>query len=56
MEEGLIDKSCFFQQRMKLGCPKPAPSWAFNFFNLGRVRRVTAHRCPGCAHVELTAP
>ncbi|MEI6535553.1 MAG: PF20097 family protein [Verrucomicrobiaceae bacterium] len=55
MEEGLIDKSCFIQKQE----PEPSKrtkSWAFHFFKFGRVRRVTAHRCPACTHVELTAP
>lgn len=55
MEEGLIDKSCFFQRR-EPESSKRFNSWAFSFFNLGRVRRVTAHRCPDCARIELTAP
>ncbi len=55
MEDGLIDKSCFYQKR-KPEHSKRHNEWAFNFFNICRVRRVTAHRCPDCAHVELTAP
>ncbi len=55
MEEGLIDKSCFIQKQAPEATQRPL-SWAFNFFNIGRVRRVTAHRCPACTHVELTAP
>jgi hypothetical protein len=55
MEDGLIDKSCFFLKRGPEPS-KPRNNWAFNFFNIGRVRRVTAHRCPACNRVELTAP
>ena len=55
MEEGLLDKSCFFQRREPERA-RQINSWVFSFFNLCRVRRVTAHRCPACTRIELTAP
>jgi Domain of unknown function (DUF6487) len=55
MEDGLIDKSYWFKRResertRKFGCA------LMSFFGCFTVRRVTAHRCPACSHVALTAP
>jgi hypothetical protein len=55
MEDGLIDKSCWFKRQESEGRRKFGAA-LMSFFGCFTVYRIIAHRCPACCRVELTAP
>lgn len=55
MEDGIIDKSCWFGRRPSANMVRVQRA-LLSIVAWCAVHRITAHRCPNCSRVELTAP
>lgn len=55
MEDGIIDKSCWFGRRPSVNMVRIQRA-LLSIVAWCAVHRITAHRCPNCSRVELTAP